>query len=73
MGNAARLYTPDFAVLHIYGPGDMGKTSLLREFARLAAEAWRMPITLDARRLDASPGGFLTVPRRRYLAIAHRR
>ncbi|MFO7633655.1 MAG: ATP-binding protein [Caldilinea sp.] len=51
---------PDYAVLHIYGPGGMGKTTLLREFARLAAEAGRTPVTLDARHLDASPGGFLT-------------
>lgn len=51
---------PDFAVLHIYGPGGMGKTTLLREFARLAAEAGRIPVMLDARHLDASPGGFLT-------------
>lgn len=52
--------TPDFAVLYVYGPGGMGKTTLLREFARLAAAAGRIPITLDARHLDASPGGFLT-------------
>jgi hypothetical protein len=51
---------PDFAVLHIYGPGGMGKTTLLREFARLAAEAGRTSVTLDARHLDASPSGFLT-------------
>lgn len=50
----------DFSVLYIYGPGGMGKTTLLREFARLAAEAGRTPVTLDARHLDASPGGFLT-------------
>ena len=38
----------DFSVLYIYGPGGMGKTTLLREFARLAAEAGRTPVTLDA-------------------------
>jgi hypothetical protein len=52
--------TPAFAVLHIYGPGGMGKTMLLREYARLAAEAGRTPVTLDARHLDTSPGGFLS-------------
>jgi len=51
---------PDFAVLHIYGPGGIGKTTLLREYARLAAEAGRIPVMLDARHLDASPDGFLT-------------
>lgn len=50
---------PDFAVLHIYGPGGMGKTTLLREFARLAAEAGHTPVTLDDRHLDASPAGFM--------------
>lgn len=50
---------PDFTVLHIYGPGGMGKTTLLREYAQLAAEAGCIPVTLDARHLDASPGGFL--------------
>lgn len=50
----------DFAVLHIHGPGGMGKTTLLREFGRLAAEAGRIPVSLDARHFDASPGGFLT-------------
>jgi hypothetical protein len=27
---------PDFAVLHIHGPGGMGKTTLLRAFAQIA-------------------------------------
>lgn len=51
---------PDFAVLHIYGPGGIGKTTLLREYARLAEEAGRTALLLDGRLLDASPGGFLT-------------
>ncbi len=51
---------PDFAVLHIYGPGGMGKTTLLREFARLAQEAERTTLFLDGRHLDPSPAGFLT-------------
>lgn len=51
---------PDFAVLHLYGPGGMGKTTLLREFARIAEEANHTHILLDGRHLDASPAGFLT-------------
>jgi hypothetical protein len=51
---------PDFAVLHLYGPGGMGKTTLLREFARIAEEVGRPCAPLDGRHLDASPPGFLT-------------
>jgi hypothetical protein len=51
---------PDFAVLHLHGPGGMGKTTLLREFAHIATEAGRPSVSLDGRHLDASPPGFLT-------------
>jgi hypothetical protein len=51
---------PDFAVLHLHGPGGMGKTTLLREFAQIATEAGRPCVPLDGRHLDASPPGFLT-------------
>jgi hypothetical protein len=51
---------PDFAVLHLHGPGGMGKTTLLREFAQIATEAGLPCIPLDGRHLDASPPGFLT-------------
>ncbi|HRQ40454.1 MAG TPA: AAA family ATPase [Chloroflexota bacterium] len=51
---------PDFAVLHLYGPGGMGKTTLLRQFAHSAQEAGHTPILLDGRHLDASPAGFFT-------------
>lgn len=51
---------PDFAVLHLHGPGGVGKTTLLREFLHIAAEAGRPHVSLDGRHLDASPPGFLT-------------
>jgi hypothetical protein len=51
---------PDFAVLHLYGPGGMGKTTLMREFAQITAEASRPYLFLDGRRLDPSPDGFST-------------
>lgn len=51
---------PDFAVLHLHGPGGMGKTTLLREFTQIAADAGRTHLLLDGRHLDASPAGFLT-------------
>jgi ABC-type cobalamin transport system ATPase subunit len=37
---------PDFAVLHLHGPGGMGKTTLLREFAHIATEAGRPSVSL---------------------------
>jgi hypothetical protein len=48
-----------FVVLYIYGPGGIGKTTLLREYARIAAESGRPVVHLDARNVDLSPPGFL--------------
>ncbi|HEX9923526.1 MAG TPA: AAA family ATPase [Anaerolineae bacterium] len=48
---------PPFAVLHVYGLGGVGKSTLLREYARLAAEAGRPVILLD-RDVEPSPPGF---------------
>src|SRR5262245_4934074 len=50
---------PPFVVLHLYGPGGVGKTTLLREYARVAAESSRPVILLDGRNIDPSPTGFL--------------
>ena len=38
---------PDFVVLHVHGPGGVGKSTLLREFARLAVGAGRVVVRLD--------------------------
>lgn len=46
-------------LLHLYGPGGVGKTALLGEFAALALEHGFSPLPLDARNLDPSPEGFL--------------
>ncbi|MEZ4709896.1 MAG: BTAD domain-containing putative transcriptional regulator [Caldilineaceae bacterium] len=44
-----------FNILHVYGPGGVGKTTLLHEFARMAHDAgWRV-VQLDARNIDPSP------------------
>lgn len=45
-------------LLHIYGPGGVGKTTLLREFMALAKALDTEPIYLDARTLEPSPEGF---------------
>jgi hypothetical protein len=50
---------PPFAVLHIYGAGGVGKTTLLREFVQVAAESGRSVVYLDGRNVDPSPPGFL--------------
>lgn len=50
---------PPFAVLFLSGPGGVGKTTLLREYARLAAEAGRPVVSLDGHAVDPSPSGFL--------------
>jgi hypothetical protein len=55
---------PPFAVLHVFGPGGVGKTALLREYARIAAEVGRPVIQLDGRDGDASPQGFLLAAQR---------
>jgi hypothetical protein len=48
-----------FVVLHVYGPGGIGKTSLLREYARIASESDVLVVYLDGRDLDPTPSGFL--------------
>lgn len=49
-----------FYVLHIFGPGGIGKSSLLNQFSHLAKEE-RIPLAyIDCRDLDPSPAHFLS-------------
>jgi DNA-binding SARP family transcriptional activator len=48
---------PPFAVLHVYGPGGVGKTTLLAEFARLCEEAGVPALMLDGRNVQPTPDG----------------
>lgn len=51
---------PSFVVLHVHGPGGIGKTALLRRLVGEAEAADRTALLLDARHVDASPQGFMT-------------
>jgi hypothetical protein len=52
-----------FSVLHIFGPGGVGKTTLLYEFARICEEAQIPVIYLDARNIESSSESFLSTLR----------
>jgi hypothetical protein len=49
---------PPFAVLHVFGPGGVGKTARLREYARMSAECGRTVVHLDGRNIDLNPHDF---------------
>ena len=48
-----------FNVLFVYGPGGVGKTSLLQQFAACAEDAGAHALYIDTRSVDVSPEGFL--------------
>jgi replication-associated recombination protein RarA len=52
-----------FHVLHLFGPGGVGKTSLLGEFAILCEQAGVPAYYLDGRNVEPSPDGFNTALR----------
>ena len=54
---------PPFIALHIYGPGGVGKSTLLGEFARICAEAQVPALLLDGRNLQPTPDGFMNALR----------
>jgi hypothetical protein len=53
-----------FLVLYVYGPGGVGKTSLLREFIDICAQMNVPSIYLDARNFEPSADAFLNTLRR---------
>ncbi len=57
----AALSEPElpFFVLYVFGPGGIGKTSLLREFGYIAAELGVASVRLDGRHIEAAPDFFL--------------
>jgi hypothetical protein len=52
------LKESSFVLLHIHGPGGVGKTTLLHEFSAIALEQGCTVLQLDARNIDPSPDGF---------------
>lgn len=57
----AALTAPElpFYVLHIFGPGGIGKTTLLHQFANLAREHQARALYLDSREIEPSPDRFM--------------
>ena len=47
-----------FSVLYLYGPGGIGKSTLLQQLASDARSAGRPVTELDARLIDATPQSF---------------
>src|SRR5688572_8751457 len=56
----AALSAPDlpFYVLDIYGPGGVGKSNLLAEFGRIAADVGADAYLIDARNVEPAPDAF---------------
>ncbi|HRF46514.1 MAG TPA: ATP-binding protein [Anaerolineales bacterium] len=55
---------PSFQLIYIYGPGGVGKTTLLGEFSRLCQEAGVHAHWLDTRQIEPAPEPFLQALRR---------
>ena len=52
-----------FYVLHVFGPGGVGKTTLLTEFTRMCEQIEVPTIYLDTRNVEPSPESFLSALR----------
>lgn len=51
---------PPFTILHVHGPGGVGKTTLLRQLEGLATDAGRCVVRLDGRDVTPTPRALLT-------------
>ncbi|MGE5378568.1 MAG: AAA family ATPase, partial [Bacteroidota bacterium] len=57
--SALRAENLPFNILHIFGPGGVGKTTLLQEYTLVSERSGARPIYLDARNIDLSPDAFV--------------
>ncbi|HZM24283.1 MAG TPA: hypothetical protein VFC02_21240, partial [Anaerolineales bacterium] len=57
--SALRAESLPFFILHIFGPGGVGKSTLVQEFALLSTKHGARPVYLDARHIDLSPDSFI--------------
>ncbi len=48
-----------YQLLYVFGPGGVGKTSLLREYAEMCKQVETPAVYMDARGIEPSPGGFV--------------
>lgn len=48
-----------FQVLYVFGPGGVGKTSLLAEFALICEQARVLALSIDGRNVEPSPDSFV--------------
>jgi AAA ATPase domain len=62
-GAALRAEDLSSQVVYVYGPGGIGKTSLVKQFASMCKEGGAVAIHLDGREIEPSPRGFLTALR----------
>ena len=49
---------PEFCLLYIFGPGGVGKSTLLREFATITVELHVPQLYIDSRNLEPTPTSF---------------
>ncbi|GAA6622993.1 AAA family ATPase [Scytonema sp. NUACC26] len=61
--NAITSSVLPFNILYIYGPGGIGKTSLLRQLTRIAEQRNIQFIYIEGRNLEPAPASFLSVLR----------
>ena len=57
--SALSAETFPFFILHIFGPGGVGKTTLLQEYALLSEQYGARAVYIDARHIDLSPDAFI--------------